>query len=476
MQIVGRFREIYKLEHLLASRKSELVAVYGRRRVGKTFLVREVYRKSMVFEITGLHNGSLKEQLKNFYNRLIEMDHGLISEPQPKDWSEAFKMLQIYLDSLKGKRKKVIFIDEFPWMATMRSNFLMWFENFWNSYCTQRKDLIVVICGSAASYMVKNIIYNKGGLHNRISQRIRLEPFSLHEAKLFLNNKNIHLEHYDLITLYMAVGGVPQYLEMVNKGMSVSQNIDSLCFAKGAELANEFNEVFASLFSSSETHIAMIKALSQTNKGLTRNGLLERCSIKQTGYASKVLWELVESGFVTQYTPFEKRNRGSLFRLTDEFCMFYQKFMESNKNQGNGTWNRLSVKQSFRSWSGFAFESICLKHIQQIKIALGIGGVFSKNSAWENENVQIDLVIDRDDNRINLCEMKFINGLFTIDKLYYQNLRKKIGHFREDTKTRKGVFLTMLTSFGVKQNSYSLSIVENNLTMDCLFGDEVFLE
>lgn len=469
MELVGRFLEIRKLEHLLSSSKSELVAVYGRRRVGKTFLVREVYRKNMVFEISGLHNGSMKEQLRNFHSRLLATDCKSIGEVPPKDWFEAFSMLQVYLNTLKGKRKKVIFIDEFPWMATMRSNFLMWFENFWNTYCTHRKDLIVVICGSAASYMVKNIIYNKGGLHNRISQKIRLEPFSLHETKLFLEKKNIHLEYYDILVLYMAIGGVPQYLEMIKKGMSVSQNIDSLCFAKGAELANEFNEVFASLFSSSDTHIAMIRALAQTNKGLSRAEVLQRCNISQTGYASKVLKELMESGFVTQYTPFGRRNRGSLFRLTDEFCMFYLKFMESHKNQGTGTWNKLSAKQTFRSWSGFAFESICLKHVQQIKNALGIGGVFSRNSAWENDNVQVDLVINRDDNRINLCEMKFVSSPFTIDKSYYEELRRKVTLFKEDTKTRKGVFVTMLSSFGVKQNSYSLNIVENDLKMDCLF-------
>lgn len=473
MKVVGRIREIEILRDLEKSNKSELVVVYGRRRIGKTFLIREVYKNKMILEVTGLHNGTLKDQLKNFHNQLlVSFKKKLKKSKPPTNWAEAFAMLETGIDSLKSKGKKVIFIDEFPWMATKRSKFLMWFENFWNSYCSKRDDLIVVICGSAASYMVKDIIQNKGGLHNRITKKIRLLPFNLYETKLFLESRNIKLENYDILLLYMSIGGVPHYLEKIKKGKSVSQNIDSLCFDNNGDLRNEFNEVFSSLFSNSNTHIALIKALAQTNKGLTRGDLLEKCKLQQSGFTSSVLNELIESGFVSQYTPFNKKNRNSLFRLSDEYCMFYLKFIEPNKSTGKGTWEKLSVKQSFKVWSGFAFETICLKHIQQIKNKLGIGKVFTVNSSWKNDSAQIDLVIDRDDNRINICEIKFCNNIYTIDKATYEILRNKLHSFREDVKTRKAVNFTFITSFGLKENSYSLSIVENSINMNCLFLSE----
>lgn len=471
MQIIGRNREKEKLNETLISSKPELIVVYGRRRVGKTFLIREVLKDHIVFQISGLYKGNMKDQLRNFQNELSKKDKQLSNKNIPNNWSDVFSELENYINNLSGKKKKVIFIDEFPWIATARSKFLMWFENFWNSYCTKRNDLIVVICGSSASYMVKNIIKNKGGLHNRLTAKIKLEPFNLNETKHFLQSKNIALENYDIIQLYMIIGGIPYYLEKIRKGFSVAQNIDQLCFEEGGELCNEFNEVFSSLFSESGTHIKMIRTLSETKKGISRQNLLDKCSLKQTGFTTNIFNELIETGFVKQYRPFGKKDRNSLFRLSDEYSLFYLKYIEPNTNQGKGTWNKISSKQTFKSWSGYAFENLCLNHSSQIKKKLGISGIYTNSSSWSNENAQVDLIIDRDDNRINLCEMKFYNRPFTIDKKYHQNLSNKINEFKDTTNTRKGVYLTFITTFGIKQNEYSLNLVENELTIDNLFTD-----
>lgn len=471
MKVIGRTREINRLTELLTSEKSELVAVYGRRRVGKTFLVREVYKKNIVFSITGLHNGSMKDQLRNFHNQLVSGHKRSAKKPVPTDWFSAFSMLKDYIDGIKSKGKKVIFLDEFPWIATARSGFLMWFENFWNAYCATRNDLIVVICGSSASFMIRNVVNNKGGLHNRITCKIRLEAFNLYETSLFLRSRGIKLEYYDIVSLYMAIGGIPHYLELVPKGKSVAQIIDNLCFEPGGGLVGEFDAVFKSLFSNSDTHKLMVKSLASNRKGVTREVLLKKCNLQQSGFTSNVLQELIESGFVSQYTPFGKKNRGSLFRLSDEYCRFYFKFIDDYKNQGAGTWNKLFSKQTSVSWAGFAFETVCLKHVKQIKDALGIGQVYSVNSSWSSKDAQIDLIIDRDDNRINLCEMKFYNSPFSIDKSYFAKLQKKISSFKDENASRKGIGITFITTFGVKQNSYSLAIVENEIKIESLFVD-----
>ena len=472
MSVVGREREIEILYEALTSKKSELIAVYGRRRVGKTFLIREVLSKQMVFDVTGLHNGTQQEQLLNFHRQLSQRDKRFARRDALGNWQDAFTMLEALIERSRSTRKKVIFIDEFPWMATRRSRFLMWFENFWNSYCTRRKDIVVVICGSAASYMVKNILRNKGGLHNRVTRLIRLEPFNLYETELFLKSRKIQFRKYDILQLYMALGGIPHYLDKIRKGSSVAQNIDRLCFAKGGELANEFQEVLSSLFTDSETHKLMIKVLAETRKGLSRMELLQKCNLTYNGYTSNVLDELTDSGFVTKYQPYARKERGSLFRLTDEYCMFYLKFIRHHKGQGAGTWNKLTAKQTWKTWAGFTFESICLKHVPQIKSALGIAGVFSQHSSWQNEHAQIDLVIDRDDNRINLCEMKFSNGPFLITKEYYTKLKNKQSQFLSETGKRKGVFYTFITTYGITQNSYSLQLAENEIKMESLFLKE----
>lgn len=466
--IVGRVEEQSILKQAFESEKSELIALYGRRRIGKTFLIREFFKKRIVFEVTGLHNGNMSDQLQNFTKEVKKRTKSSVAE-LPNSWLNAFTMLEQYLDTQKGSRKKVVFIDEFPWMATVRSKFLMAFENFWNTYCIKRKDILVVICGSAASYMVQKIIRNKGGLHNRISRKIRLLPFNLHETELFLKRNGIKYTRYDIIQVYMALGGVPHHLEKLSKGLSVPQNIDALCFSNYGTLNDEFNQLYVSLFDESERHMKIIRTLARTNKGLTRNELIAKSGLPSGGDFSLKLTELIESGFVTEYPYFQNKKQLTLYRLTDEYSKFYLKFIENNKNGGEGTWQRLSTTQSYNSWSGFMFETLCLKHIYQIKRSLRIDAIYSANRSWFNNNAQVDLLIDRDDNVMNLCEMKYYNAPYTMDKKHYLNLKNKVAELRKDTNTRKNIFITMVTTFGVNENKYSKELIQNSLDMDALF-------
>ena len=469
-KIIGRNLEQALLKEAIDNNKSELIALYGRRRIGKTYLIREYFKASLVFEMSGLFGGSLKDQLDTFSGELIKRSKKTEFETA-KSWFQAFMMLESYLDKFKSGSKKVIFIDEFPWIATPKSKFLMAFENFWNTYCTKRDDLIVVICGSAASYMVQKIIKNKGGLHNRITRKIRLLPFNLFETEQFLIKNGIKYTRYDLVQIYMALGGVPHYLEKLNKELSSAQNIDKLCFSKDGVLNDEFNQLFASLFDDSERHMKLIKTLSKTNKGLIRNELINQSRLPSGGDFSIKLEELIESGFVTDYPYYQNKKQLTLYRLSDEYSRFYLKFIENNKTGGDGTWQKLYRTQSYLSWSGFAFETLCLKHIQQIKKALRIDAIYTTSSSWFNENAQVDMLIDRSDNVMHLCEMKFCNSEFSIDKLYYLNLKHKIAALQQDTKTKKNIFVTLITTYGIKENEYSKELVHSHLEMDVLFID-----
>ncbi|MEI7597054.1 MAG: ATP-binding protein [Bacteroidota bacterium] len=469
MDIIGRKKEIQLLNNSLKTKESELIAVYGRRRVGKTFLIREVCKKNIVFEVTGLYNGSKQEEIAIFFSQLKSFTSIFDKRKKPGDWQEAFELLKEYIDTLKGSTKKVLFFDELPWLCTHKSNFLSYLGHFWNTHCEKRKDLTLVVCGSAASFMVKKVIKDKGSLHARLSYKIKLEPFNLYETKQFLKSKNVNYTNYDIVQLYLAIGGIPHYLSKIEKGLSVVQNIQELCFTKDGILSNEFEEIFVSLFSNSEIHIKIVKALSVVQQGITRSQLLKETGLPTNGKFSDSLNELMASGFVSEYIPYGKKTE-HIYRLSDEYSLFYLRFIQKNKYIPN-VWQNLSKTQSYKPWTGFAFETICLKHVAQLKSALKIAGIRSVNYSWKADGAQIDLLIDRDDNIINICEMKFYNAEYTIDKKEEIALRNKIAVFENTTKTKKNIHLTLVTTYGVKANEYFHSMVNNDFTIDVLFKE-----
>lgn len=465
-KVIGREKQVDQLRSGLTSDRSELVVIYGRRRVGKTFLIRETYAKEMFFEVSGIPDGSYQEQLINFYEEICKKSRKFKKVAPPVNWLEAFNLLSNYLDTLKGKGKKVVFMDEFPWMDTHKSKFVQMFGHFWNSYCAKRNDLIVVICGSAASFIINKVINNKKGLHNRITIPIRLLPFNLCETEQFLKSRKVHLDRYSYLQIYMAIGGIPHYLEKVQPGDSVALALNRLCFQKSALLANEFNLVFASLFDNSDNHKKVVEVLAKSQRGISREQLIGASKIGSGGTLSKTISELEQSGFISEYLPYGNKTKETLFRLTDEYSMFYLKFIRSKSAV---SWRAFYSSRSYVSWSGFAFENLCLKHEFQILKGLGLAGIDAQSSSWRNESAQIDLLIDRNDRAINLCEMKFSEYEFTIDKSYAENIRRKKQEFINLMKPRKNVFVTFVTTFGVKPNQYSNEVMDNQVTMDSLF-------
>ena len=470
--LTGRKEEKKMLLQAIKSANPELIAIYGRRRVGKTFLVRNTYKSKLNFEIAGIQNGTLKEQLQNFNYRLSEYSNSRATTPPPTNWIEAFHRLSKYL-SRKKVKKHVIFIDELPWIATPRSGFLKAFDNFWNSWASKKK-IVVVICGSAASWMIKKVIHNKGGLHNRVTQVINLHPFTLRETESYFNKKKIALNRYQILQIYMAIGGIPLYLDKIEGGKSAAQNIDRLCFSNNGFLRDEFTKLYSSLFTNPESHIKIIRAISSKWKGLTRDEIIRQSKLSDGGSINRILDELVYSGFISNYLPFDKKKKDKLYRLTDEYSLFYLKFIENSPSSKN-TWIKLSQSQKWKAWSGYSFESICIKHGELIKEALGIQAVYTEFSSFlikgnkTKQGVQIDLVIDRNDNSINICEMKFYSGKYSITKKYAADLRQKQVRFQEKTKTNKQIFLTMISSFGIEQNKNSVGLIDHDLTIDILF-------
>ncbi|MCB9426623.1 MAG: AAA family ATPase [Flavobacteriales bacterium] len=474
MTIIGRKEEQAEMRSYLNDEKSHLIAVIGRRRVGKTFLIRETYKENKVFEMTGLKDAEVDKQLINF---ALQMNLFFPSEKlhdTPPDWLRAFNQLTQQLSQLDTTKKPVLFFDELPWIAGKKSGFTEALAHWWNNWASQQ-NIVVVICGSAASWMIENVVNAKGGLHNRLTKLITLLPFTLAETKAFFEHKNIQLSDYQIAQLYMAIGGIPHYLEQIEKGKSAAQNIQNICFSKDGVLRNEFDNLYPALFENATNHIAVIKALSDKSMGLERKELLKATGKSDGGYFSNVLKELEISGFITVYEPLEKKKKGSLYRLSDEYSLFYLRFIDGKKVDDN-YWLNLSQSQEYKTWCGYAFENLCIKHVSNIQRALGISGVqttvnsflHKKNKDYE-KGFQIDLLIDRKDGVITICEMKFYADEYTISSEYAASLRIKREGLKAVTKTNKTIHITFITTYGVSDNQHKLDLVDNDFKLEVLF-------
>jgi len=479
-KIIGRKDEIELLEKLYTSKQAELLAIYGRRRVGKTYLVTEFFRdRGIFFEMTGSSTSTTKEQLLRFHLEYC----GLFKREQkikpPKNWHEAFVRLKDAISELHDHQKIVLFFDELPWLCASKSKFLSVFDYFWNRHFSRIPNLFVIVSGSSASWMIHQILNNKGGLYGRLSAHLRLKPFTLSETEKFLEWRGVRLTRKQICEIYMVTGGVPKYLSLIRPATSASQYIQSLCFTPQSPLIGEFHKLFHSLFKHPEPHIEIIKVLAQKRHGIERKELLKAAKFSASGQTSKVLRELEESDFITAIAEKGKLRRSAKYQLSDEYSLFYLNWIDPIKSDilrgdDNDYWLKQASSSEWVAWSGFAFESLCLKHISKIKDAIKIGGVTTQVGYWRSningkKDAEIDLVIDRADQCINLCEIKFSNAPFEMTKSYAQELQIKKEKFRQATRTRKALFTTLITCYGATLNAAYLSVVDNQIVVDELF-------
>ena len=476
MNIIGRKAEREELERIYNADASKFVAVYGRRRVGKTYLIKEHFKGRLTFWHTGLSPYGrdkkflLRDQLQAFYYSL--QDYGLQGATCPKSWLEAFRLLEKLLKQKDDGSRQVVFIDEMPWMDTARSRFIPALEYFWNGWASKRDNIMLIVCGSATSWIEDNLINNKGGLYNRLTHEIKLLPFTLSECEQFFKAKQMNMSRYEIAQVYMVFGGIPHYLELFEKGFSIPQNIDSILFDKNAKLRNEFERLFGSLFKNIEDHITVVRLLAKRRGGYTRQEIVQETGIQQGGNVTLILKGLIESDFIVKYAPFGKKQREK-YRLIDPYCLFYLNFIDRHLHIDPQYWQKNYNTPRLNAWRGYAFEELCFSLIDKIKQKLGIAGVSTTVSSWlvsqdGKQQMQIDMLINRSDNVINLCEIKFYRGPFTIDKHYDAVLRERVQLLIDRVPKKKTVHMTIIASFGLNTNEYS-GQVQSVVTLDDLF-------
>ena len=474
MDIIGRRSAQQELQRLCESPRPEFLAVYGRRRVGKTYLIRAYFNDEFSFYATGVVRTNLRTQLKLFAESLRR--HGAVVADDPSDWFDAFSLLRDMLESDAVRRdpatgKRVVFIDELPWFDTPRSDFLPALDYFWNSWASMQPDLLFIVCGSATSWIVTNLLRNKGGLHSRVTARLHLEPFTLGECERYCKQNRLEWSREQIAETYLVFGGIPYYLNLLNPRLSPAQNVDRLLFARDAPLANEFEELFSSLFRNAGKHMDAIRALAGRKMGLTRDDVASATGIASGGTLTKVLEELEQCGFIRSYRTFGHKKNEMLLQLVDPFTLFWLRFVEGSSDEQ--FWEHGITSAGRRAWTGNAFEMLCLQHEVQIRQALGIQAIASDVCSWRSSSsdpgAQIDLVIDRADGIINLCEMKWSRREFAITKAVRDDLVRKAEAFADETGTRKSLQLTLVTPYGAKQNAYRWDI-QSEVTFEDLFG------
>lgn len=473
-KLVGRERECKELQWALDSKRSEFVILYGRRRVGKTFLVRRFFNDKFCFHYVGAHRQKKEIQLQNFREALIRYS-GDRDLPELSSWHEAFLRLVDYLEH-RSERRKVIFFDEMPWIDTMGSEFVDELEYFWSSWVQTRDDIVFIGCGSATSWMKDKLEDNQGGLHNRITHRIYLRPFYLSECKAYLIEHGFDWDDYQIIQCYMIFGGVPYYLSLLRPYRSLNENVDALMFAPGGDLANEFNELYTALFNRADRYIEIVRLLSTKRQGFTRNEI-EQATGYSGGSLTKVLDNLERCDFIVSYAQFGNKNKMTLFRLCDFYTLFYFRYIENNRTRDELYWQHHFADRTVEVWEGFTFEEVCLRHLPHIKYGLGISGIPTEASAWrfvprkddKRKGAQIDLVIKRVDKIVHLVEMKFAANVYSISKDYAQRLSERKDLFSQVTGISRGAVITMITPKGLAEGKHS-SLVHSQLTAKHLFA------
>ena len=467
--LVGRRKEKEELLNLFYSGRSEFITIYGRRRVGKTFLVNSLFGNDFAFKITAVLEENTQGQLRNFAAALSEYGNDAITPLT--DWFDAFEKLRVLLEHSR-KRRKIVFFDEMPWFDTKSSKFIPALEHFWNGWASAKSDVILIACGSATSWIVKKLLKNRGGLHNRITRRILLQPFTLAECRLYAQREGLPTDEQSLLEIYMIFGGIPYYLSLIDRNLSLTQNVNRLCFTPGGELRDEFNNLYASLFNNATNHILVVEALGKKKSGLTRDDIKNITKLPEGGSLFESLEELELCGFIRKFAPFARKKKGMIYQLVDHFTLFYLAFVKGSSDDDPDYWMKKRETQSFRTWRGYAFEQVCLSHINQIKNAIGVAGVITHVESWRSEHtdpgVQIDLMINRNDQVVSLCEMKFSDTAFSFTKKQALELRTKRSVFIEETGTRKAVHIALITPFGIKRSDYS-DIVQSIVTAEDLF-------
>ena len=470
-KIIGRQKEIALLEKYYNSGKAEFIAMYGRRRVGKTFLIRQYFKNQFAFDMTGVLEGSKAEQMSAFHMALKSYGY---EGKKNTTWLDAFFALrQLMEEKVNSQERCVIFIDELPCLDTPKAGFVHALGHFWNSWANWQSQIMLIVCGSATSWMVRNVLDDHGGLHDRVTHELPLHPFTLAETEEYFHANGFKWKRLNILQTYMAVGGVPYYMSLFSPDESPALGLDRLFFSENAELKKEYRRLFQSLFRNAQPYQEIISLLARKTSGMTREEISKELKVANNGRLGDMLTDLIYCDFIRKYNIREKKikSNSALYQLTDFYSIFYNTFNQKNTVDEH-FWSRNVTSSNVKTWYGLAFERVCQTHMPQIKQALGIASVKTEYYSWrsksQSDGAQIDIIIDRADNTINICEVKYCEHEYQLEKEEYFKIQHRLEAFENETQTRSTLLPTMITTFGLANGMYNDQITVQ-LTLNDLF-------
>ena len=493
--MIGRKKEIKLLNEICDLEESSLVAIYGRRRIGKTYLVNHMFKKyrqdCLFFEFTGAYDGDKRGQIDNFIDQVYEWFY---VEPsfEIKSWSDAFRFLKRTIDKEIKKRdsneKVIVFLDEVPWIdRSNKGGFLSALGYFWNTWCEPRENVVLILCGSNSSWIRDKILKNaRGSLYQRVTHQISMYPFDLKETKAYLlEQKGFMIDNKTVTDIYMIFGGVAKYLSFLNPNESSAENIDRVFFSIHGSMYREYDELFSSLFADkSDYYKSVIELLCTRRSGFSLSDISKAFNEKLGGKLRLAIAELEECGFIKGLSKYGNSVRGVNYMIVDPYILFHHKWIKGFSRNDiatlpNNYWLHKSSSQSYAVWSGYAFEIVVMVNIRLYLNAIGRLGFFSGVYHWQHmaksedeQGAQIDMVVNYGNNIFDILECKYYNSEYVISKEYAKNIKNKLSMFKKYglySKQKSELRLVFLTSYGVKMNAEAHSLNISRVCLDDLF-------
>jgi hypothetical protein len=410
---VGRKNELRMLNDAYRSGKDELVVLYGRRRIGKSSLVKRfAEKKKAYYEFEALEGETTPGQINHFLQQLKkQIDDPILDSVRFANWEQVFTYLTEKVINRKSKVKKILFLDELPWMAAGRIRLVSLLKYYWDNHW-KSKHVMLILCGSVASFMVKKVLHSNA-LYGRTTIEILLKGFSPEEAARLLSKKRSREE---TLNYQLVFGGVPKYLEQINTSQSFNKNMNTLCFSPHGIMLKEVERIFYSQFREPRTYLKIINLLK--NGIFSLSEISSKTKIPSGGGLKQYLKNLERAEMIRSYIPFDRSGNSKFkkYTLADEFLVFFFKYMGPNlrviKESSSRRLFETLTQNSFDSWLGFAFERFCLKHAGLLALVMDFADdillaspYFKKN----DERFQIDLLYQRADRVITVCEIKHQN-------------------------------------------------------------------
>jgi AAA+ ATPase superfamily predicted ATPase len=444
-QFIGRKVEIAQLTALIDLPRPSIAVIYGRRRVGKSELIRHVTQGKNVLSFEGLEGQPKHKQIKNFLFQLSAQSN--IREKNISDWPDAL----ILLRTLTQDGQWIIILDEFQWMANYQNELVSVIKMIWEKYLSQNPDLTLILCGSIASFM-KSKVLKSSALYGRTDYELNLHELNLSEISEFFPGKGSD----EVIDTAMLVGGIPKYLELISEYPSLYDALEPLAFSQDGFFKTEYDRLFASHFGKKPIFMKIIQTLATNPYGLTTGKLAKEMQVASGGTLCHQLDDLESAGFLHSIIPFDKPEGSKLrkYILMDAYVRFYHSIIRGSMKETtppNTQFHAIMSSPRYAAWAGMAFEFLCMRHHKEISRILGFHGIpytagpFFQRKTLDTPGVQIDLLFERSDKILVLCEMKYL--LASVPGDIIDQVNRKVSALQEKYPGRT-ILKVLLTKTG----------------------------